>query len=264
MELLLEGKTVLVTGSTAGIGFAAATLFAREGASVVVNGRSQDRVDDAVALLRQERVGARIMGVAADLGTREGAERVIGAVPEADILVNSLGIYEPKAFTEIDDRDWMRFFEINVLSGARLSRHYLPKMLEANWGRIVFISSESGLNIPVEMIHYGVTKTAQIALARGLAEMTVGTGVTVNSILPGPTRSEGVAKFVEDLAKTRAVDADEVEKEFFNSVRPSSLLKRFASPLEVAAMIAYVCSPLAAATNGAALRVDGGVVRCIV
>lgn len=263
MDLLLKDKAVLISGSTAGIGFATASLFAREGADVVVNGRSERRVEDAVARLRLEQAGAKVRGVAADLGTREGVDKLVDAVPSVDILVNSLGIYQPKPFTETDDSDWMRFFEINVLSGVRLSRHYLPKMLEKNWGRIVFISSESALNIPVEMIHYGVTKTAQIALARGLAEMTAGTEVTVNSVLPGPTRSEGVARFVQDLANAQSVDAGEVETEFFRSMRPTSLLKRFATPLEVAAMIVYVCSPRASATNGAALRVDGGVVRSI-
>ena len=185
-------------------------------------------------------------------------------VPAVDILVNNLGIFEPKPFADITDEDWLRFFEVNVLSGVRLSRFYLPQMLKRNWGRIVFISSESGVNIPAEMIHYGVTKTAQIALARGLAETTAGTKVTVNSVLPGPTRSEGVEQFVADLAKTQGTDKVSVEKEFFRSVRPSSLLKRFATSEEVAAMVVYVCSPRASATNGAALRVDGGVVRSIV
>lgn len=203
-------------------------------------------------------------GVAADLGTKEGVDLLIRQALALDILVNNLGIFEPKPFPEITDEDWLRFFEVNVLSGARLSRFYLPQMLQSNWGRIVFLSSESGVNIPVEMIHYGVTKTAQIALARGLAETTAGTNVTVNSVLPGPTRSEGVEQFVRDLAKGQATDAATVEKEFFRKARPSSLLKRFATPEEVAAMVVYVCSPRASATNGAALRVDGGVVRSIV
>jgi NAD(P)-dependent dehydrogenase (short-subunit alcohol dehydrogenase family) len=264
MDLELTGKKALVTGSTAGIGLAIASLLAREGASVVVNGRSQARVQEAAARVRKEAPDARVTGVAADLGTREGADRLTGAVPEVDVLVNNLGIYQARPFPEISDEDWLKVFEVNVLSGVRLSRFYLPKMLGRNWGRVVFISSESGVNIPAEMIHYGVSKTAQIALARGLAETTAGTGVTVNSVLPGPTRSEGVEQFVEDLARSRGGDAAGVEAEFFRTVRPSSLLKRFATPEEVAAMVVFVCSPRASATNGAALRVDGGVVRSIV
>jgi NAD(P)-dependent dehydrogenase (short-subunit alcohol dehydrogenase family) len=263
MDLHLNDKTALVTGSTAGIGFATASLLAAEGAAVVINGRSQSRVDQALDRIRQEQKAARVRGVVADLGTREGFELLADAIPEIDILVNNLGIYEAKSFIEISDEDWLRIFEVNVLSGVRLSRFYMPKMLEKNWGRIVFVSSESGLHIPVEMIHYGVTKTAQIALARGLAEAAAGTAVTVNSVLPGPTRSEGVDRFVQDLAKSRGTDAQAVEKEFFRSVRPTSLLKRFSSTGEVAAMVVYVCSSLASSTTGAALRVDGGVVRCI-
>lgn len=264
MDLQLENKSVLVTGSTEGIGFAAASIFAEEGAEVTINGRSRDRVDEAVRRIQKAHQGARVKGIAADLGAREGLDIVASSLPAVDILVNNLGIYEVRAFTEITDEDWLRLFEVNVLSGVRLSRFYLPKMLKNNWGRIVFVSSESGLQIPVEMIHYGVTKTAQIAVARGLAEMTAGTGVTVNSILPGPTRSEGVERFVRDLAKSQGVETEQVEREFFRSARPTSILKRFTTPREVAAMIVYVCSPLASATNGAALRVDGGVVRSIV
>jgi NAD(P)-dependent dehydrogenase (short-subunit alcohol dehydrogenase family) len=264
MDLQLTNKTALVTGSTAGIGLAVASLLTQEGATVVVNGRSQGRVEEAVRRIRQEQTDARVTGVAADLGTPEGVGKLTRSAGAVDILVNNLSIFEPKPFAEITDQDWLRFFEVNVLSGVRLSRFYLPQMLQKNWGRVVFISSESGLNIPVEMIHYGVTKTAQIALARGLAEMTAGTNVTVNSVLPGPTRSEGVEQFVADLAKKQGTDTASVEKEFFRSVRPSSLLKRFASPEEVAALVVYVCSPRASATNGAALRVDGGVVRSIV
>jgi NAD(P)-dependent dehydrogenase (short-subunit alcohol dehydrogenase family) len=264
MDMQLTNKKALVTGSTAGIGFAIASLLAQEGAAVVVNGRSQQRVEQAVQRLRSERKNAQVTGVAADLGTRESMSLLTREVPAVDILVNDLGIFEAKPFAEITDEDWLRFFEINVLSGARLSRFYLPQMLQKNWGRIVFISSESGVNIPVEMIHYGVTKTAQIALARGLAEAAAGTAVTVNSVLPGPTRSEGVEQFVQDLAKGQGTDAARVEAEFFRTVRPSSLLKRFATPEEVAAMVVYVCSPRASATTGAALRVDGGVVRSIV
>ena len=263
MDLQLENKTALVTGSTAGIGFAIAALLAREGATVVVNGRSPQRVEAAIARLQEDGRAMRVRGVAADLGTREGVDRLTAAVPAVDILVNSLGIFEPKSFSEIDDGDWQRFFEVNLLSGVRLSRAYLKGMLERNWGRIVFISSESAVNIPVEMIHYGVTKTAQIALARGLAETTAGTAVTVNSVLPGPTRSRGVGEFVKNLAAAQGTDEAAVEQEFFRSMRPSSLLQRFAAPEEVAPLVAFVCSPLAAATNGAALRVDGGVVRSI-
>jgi NAD(P)-dependent dehydrogenase (short-subunit alcohol dehydrogenase family) len=264
MDLQLTNKTAMVTGSTAGIGFAVASLLAQEGAAVVVNGRSQGRVEEAVRSIKKENKDAQVTGVAADLGTKDGVELVTRAVPALDILVNNLGIFEAKPFPDITDEDWQRFFEVNVLSGVRLSRFYLPKMLEKNWGRIVFMSSESALNIPVEMIHYGVTKTAQIALARGLAEMTAGTNVTVNSVLPGPTRSEGVEQFVKEMAKGQGGDEGAVEKEFFRSVRPSSLLKRFATPEEVAAMVVYVCSPRASATNGAALRVEGGVVRSII
>ena len=264
MDLQLTNKKALVTGSTAGIGFAIASLLAEEGASVVVSGRSQRRVEQAVQRIQTERKNARVTGVAADLGTKEGVNRLTRDLPAVDILVNNLGIFEPKPFAEITDEDWLRFFEVNVLSGVRLSRFYLPRMLQQNWGRIVFISSESAINIPVEMVHYGLTKTAQLALARGLAEGTAGTGVTVNSVLPGPTRSEGVEQYVQDMVKEKGMDAAKVEAEFFRSVRPSSLLKRFATPEEVAAMVVYVCSPRASATNGAALRVDGGVVRSIV
>lgn len=264
MDLQLTNKKALVTGSTAGIGFAIASHLIQEGATVVINGRSQGRVEDAVRRIQGENKDAQVTGVAADLGTKEGVDLLIRQVPAVDILVNNLGIFEPKPFPEITDEDWLRFFAVNFLSGARLSRFYLPGMVQRNWGRIVFISSESGVNIPVEMIHYGVTKTAQIALARGLAETTVGTSVTVNSVLPGPTRSEGVERFVKDLAKRQGTDPATIEAEFFRTARPSSLLKRFATTEEVATMVVYVCSPRASATNGAALRVDGGVARSIV
>ena len=263
MDLQIKGKRAVVSGSTAGIGYAIAAALARAGAAVVVNGRTSARVDAAVGRIRAEHAGATVEGVACDLGTPAGADRLFEAVPEADILVNNLGIFEPKAFADITDEDWLRFFEVNVLSGVRLSRAFLPGMLSRNWGRIVFISSESGVQVPAEMIHYGVTKTMQIALARGLAETTRGTGVTVNSVLPGPTASEGVSTFVADMARARGVDAATVEREFFQTVRPSSLIKRFATPDEVAAMVCYVCSGLASATTGAALRVDGGVIRAI-
>ncbi len=263
MDLQLRNKTALVSGSTAGIGLATVSLLAQEGAVVVVNGRSQKRVEEAIDRIRAEHKDARVSGIAADLGTRQGADLVAGHLPQVDILVNNLGIFELKPFPEIPDEDWLRLFEVNVLSGVRLSRFYLPGMLQRNWGRIVFISSESALNIPVEMIHYGVTKTAQLSLARGLAEMTAGTNVTVNSVLAGPTRSEGVENFLQEMAKAQGRSTAVVEQDFFRSARPSSLLKRFATPREVANMVVYVCSPLASATNGAALRADGGVVRSI-
>ena len=264
MDLQLDGKTALVTGSTLGIGYAIARALAREGTRVVVNGRSDARVTEAVAKLRADVSGSEVTGVAADLGTAEGVAQLVASQPEVDILVNNLGIFEPKAFEEITDGDWMRFFEVNVMSGVRLSRHYLSGMKHRNWGRVVFISSESGINIPAEMIHYGMTKSAQISVARGLAETTAGTAVTVNSVLPGPTASEGVASFVDQLAKDQGVSVADVEREFFQSTRPSSLLKRFIRPEEVASLVAYVCSPLASATNGAALRVEGGCVRSMI
>jgi NAD(P)-dependent dehydrogenase (short-subunit alcohol dehydrogenase family) len=258
MDLKLRGKTALVTGSTAGIGLAIAQALAREGARVVVNGRTQERVDAAVRA-----VGGEAFGVAADLGTARGAQRVAEAIRDLDVLVNNVGIFEAKPFVEIPDADWTRIFETNVLSGVRLTRAYLPGMVKRGWGRVLFISSESGLQIPAEMIHYGVTKTAQLALSRGLAESVAGTGVTVNAVLPGPTRSEGVGAFVEGLSRTRGLPAAEVEREFFRDMRPSSLLRRFATPEEVAPIVAFLASPLSAATTGAALRVDGGVVRSI-
>ncbi len=262
MDLQLDGKQALVTGSTQGIGFAIAAALAREGVSVVLNGRTGKRVEEALARLEKSLdspVSAR--GVAADLGTAAGVEEMISAVPELDILVNNLGIFDPKPFEQVDDAEWLRFFQVNVMSGVRLSRHYLPLMKEKNWGRIVFISSESGLHIPAEMIHYGVTKSAQISLARGLAETTEGTGVTVNSVLPGPTRSEGVMTFVERMAEEGGISQKQMEEEFFKTARPSSLLKRFIEPEEIGNTVAYVCSPLSSATNGAPIRADGGVVR---
>ncbi|HMJ06744.1 MAG TPA: SDR family oxidoreductase [Chthoniobacterales bacterium] len=261
MDLQLENKTAIVTGSTAGIGLAIASLLAAEGAQVVLNGRTQERVDDAVARVRNGAPKANVRGVAADLGNARGVDEFIAQVPEADILVNNLGIFEPKPFAEITDEDWFRFFEVNVMSGVRLSRAYLPQMRARNWGRIVFVSSESALQIPAEMIHYGMTKTAQIAIARGLAETCAGSAVTVNAVLPGPTASEGVKEFVGSLAQAHQQTKAEFEKEFFTSARPTSLLQRFAQPEEVAPLVAYLCSPLSAATNGAALRVDGGTVK---
>jgi NAD(P)-dependent dehydrogenase (short-subunit alcohol dehydrogenase family) len=263
MDLQLKAKTALVTGSTAGIGFAIARALAREGASVVITGRTQERVDDAIENVRREIRDVKIGGIAADLATPDGISKCIEAVATIDILVNNLGVYEPKPFEQITDDDWHAIIETNFMSGVRLSRHYLPRMKAANWGRIIFISSESAGNIPVEMIHYGVTKTMQVALARGLAETTAGTAVTVNSVLAGPTRSEGVEKFIADMARTKNVTPDDIEKEFFRTARPGSLLQRFATADEVAALVAFVASPLSSATNGAALRAEGGVLRSI-
>ena len=264
MDLQLSDRIALVSGSTAGIGLAIATILAQEGATVIVNGRTEDRVNNALKSIQQSVPNAKLQGITADLGTQAGAELLFQQVPEVNILVNNLGIYGAKPFEDISDEEWMKFIEVNVMSGVRLSRHYLPLMLKKDWGRIIFISSESGLNIPVEMIHYGVTKTAQIALARGLAETTAGSQVTVNTVLPGPTRSEGVETFIEGLAKEQNISAEQVEKEFFTKTRPSSLIQRFASTSEVAALVAFVASPLASAINGAALRVEGGLVRSIV
>jgi NAD(P)-dependent dehydrogenase (short-subunit alcohol dehydrogenase family) len=264
MDLQLTGKRALVTGSTRGIGFATAAALARENATVIVNGRSEATVTAAVSRITEATPDADVRGVAADLSSAEGAKLLTERVPEVDILVNNMGIFEPKPFEEISDADWLRFFETNVLSGIRLSRHYFPTMKSRNWGRIIFVSSESGINIPPEMIHYGMTKSAELAVARGMAETTVGTGVTVNSVLPGPTSSEGVVTFVEQMAEGRGVSVEQMEKEFFQTARPSSLLQRFTTPEEVSNLIVYVCSPLSAATNGAALRVDGGVVRSMV
>ncbi len=254
----------MVTGSTAGIGFAIARTLAREGAFVVITGRTKDRVNAAIKTIQEEIGDIKVSGIAADLGTARGSAKCIEALPTVDVLVNNLGVYEPKPFEKITDDDWHAIIETNFMSGVRLCRHYLPHMKAANWGRIVFISSESAVNIPVEMIHYGVTKTMQVALARGLAETTSGTGVTVNSILAGPTRSEGVEQFIADVAKTKGTAPAEIEKDFFRTVRPSSLLQRFATIEEVAALVAFVASPLSSATNGAALRVEGGVLRSIV
>lgn len=263
MDLGLKGKRALVTGSTAGIGYATAELLAREGAHVILNGRTAARVEAAVQKLKASAPGATVSGVAADAGTAAGCAALLAAQPEVDVLVNNMGIFEPKAFEQIPDEDWLRFFEVNVLSGVRLARGYLPGMRARNWGRIVFVSSESGIQIPTEMIHYGMTKTAQLAVARGLAETLAGTNVTVNSVLPGPTASEGVSTFVADLAKAQSTDVATVERDFFKQARPSSLIQRFATPEEVASLIAYVCSTAASATTGSALRVDGGVVRAI-
>jgi len=263
MDLGLKGKKVVVSGSTAGIGFGIAAAFAAEGAKVVLNGRTESRVATALASIRQRVENADVLGVPADLGTSQGVVAFLKQAPEADILVNNLGIFEIRPFLEIPDSDWLRFFEVNVLSGVRLARHYLPGMLKKNWGRVIFISSESAQQIPVEMIHYGMTKTAQVAVARGLAQSVVGTGVTVNSILVGPTASEGVGQFLESMAEQQGVTKAEIEKQFFSTARPSSLLKRFETPEEVAAVVAFVASVQATAINGSAVRAEGGVVSSI-
>jgi NAD(P)-dependent dehydrogenase (short-subunit alcohol dehydrogenase family) len=263
MNLQLEGKLALVTGSTAGIGFAIAKGLAAEGARVVVNGRTDARVAAACEAIRRDHPAARLDGFVADLSRAEEALAACERFPNLEILVNNLGTYEVKPFEPIADADWHALIETNFMSGVRLSRYWLPKMKTSGWGRIIFISSESAINIPVEMVHYGVTKTMQLALSRGLAETTSGTGVTVNSIVVGPTRSEGVEKFVEDVAKARHIGAADFEKDFFRTIRPSSILQRFATPDEVAALVVFVASPLSSATNGAALHVDGGTVRSI-
>jgi NAD(P)-dependent dehydrogenase (short-subunit alcohol dehydrogenase family) len=264
MDLKLSGKVALVSGSTGGIGLAIATTLAQEGTTVVVNGRTQERVNAAIDQIKQSVPNVNLQGIAADLGTLAGVEAMIQQVPKVDILVNNLGIYSSQAFADISDEAWMNILEVNVMSGIRLSRHYLPLMLKQDWGRIIFISSESALNIPAEMIHYGVTKTAQLAVSRGLAETTMGSQVTVNAVLPGPTRSEGVEDFIQGLSKEQHLSPEQVEREFFTKMRPSSLIQRFAATSEVAALVAFVASPLASAINGAALRVEGGVVRSII
>jgi NAD(P)-dependent dehydrogenase (short-subunit alcohol dehydrogenase family) len=256
MDLNLTNKLALVSGSTAGIGFAIAHALASEGARVIVNGRTQSAVDEAIERLRSE-TAAEVQGFAGDLATATAAEDLAGRFPGVEILVNNLGTFEPKPFEAITDADWASCFETNVLSGVRLSRLYLPAMKRADWGRIIFISSESAVQIPAEMIHYGVSKTAQLAVARGLAEATAGTGITVNSILPGPTMSRALSKFADASGKS----FETFQAQFFEKIRPTSLIKRFASPEEVASLVAYVASPLAAATTGAALRVDGGVIK---
>lgn len=263
MKIDLSGKTALVTGSTSGIGHAIAKGLALAGANVVVNGRTQAKVDAAVAAIAKAELKAKVAGIAADVSTAAGCQTLSETLPDVDILINNAGIFEPKGFFDIPDEDWARFYEVNVMSGVRLARAYMPGMLKRDWGRIVFISSESALNIPKEMIHYGMTKTAQLAVARGLAEMTRGTAVTVNSVLPGPTMSEGVETFVKDLAKQNKQSVEEASSLFFKQVRPTSLLQRFASVEEIANMVVYVSSREAAVTNGAALRAEGGIIQTI-
>jgi NAD(P)-dependent dehydrogenase (short-subunit alcohol dehydrogenase family) len=261
MDLQLKGKTALVTGSTAGIGFAIASGLAAEGARVVVNGRRQPAVDEARQAIADATGSTDVHGFAGDLAAADAAEALVRAWPDVDILVNNLGIFEPKPFEAIPDADWTRLFEVNVLSGVRLARAYLPRMRALDWGRILFISSESAFQIPAEMVHYGVTKAAQVAVARGIAESVAGTGITVNSVLPGPTRSRGVGDFVAALAAQAGQSTAQVEADFFATARPTSLLKRFETPEEIASLTVYLASPLASGTTGAALRVDGGTVK---
>ena len=263
MQIQLKGKRALVSGSTAGIGYAIAKGLAEAGATVIVNGRTEERVSAAIDSIRKSVPGAQLLGFAGDLSNAAVAAQLQQSRPELDIVVNNLGIFEPKGYFDIPDADWERFFNVNVLSGVRLARIYAQGMAQRGWGRIVFISSESGLQIPAEMVHYGVTKTAQLAVARGLAESLAGTGVTVNSVLPGPTRSEGVEGFVADLARHQGTSEKQVEQDFFKNVRPSSLIQRFITVEEVANLVVYTCSEQASATTGTALRVDGGVVRSI-
>jgi len=264
MDLQLAGKRALITGSTSGIGFATARSLASEGAEVILNGRGRAGVSVAVERLQEAVPGARVRGIAADLSNATGCETLIAACPDVDILVNNMGIFDPKPFEQIPDEEWFDFFETNVMSGVRLTRHYLPAMKSRNWGRIVFISSESGICPPAEMVHYGMTKSAQLSVARGIAETCTSSGVTVNSVLPGPTRTEGVATFFGRLAEEQGVSVEEAERAFFANARPTSIIKRLIDPAEVAAMVTYVCSPLSSATHGAALRVEGGVVRSMV
>jgi NAD(P)-dependent dehydrogenase (short-subunit alcohol dehydrogenase family) len=263
MDLQLQGKTALISGSTLGIGAAIASTLGREGATVIVNGRTQKGVDEAIARISKDDSAAQLRGVAADLSTATGVDAVAGEYPHVDILVNNLGAFEAKSFFDISDADWQRMWEKNVMSGVRLSRHYMRGMLERNWGRVIFIASEAGLNLSRNTIHYGVTKTAVLGLSRALAELTVGTAVTVNAVLPSDTRTEATAEWIEGVAKKKGIGVAEVEKEYFEKTRPSSLIRRFAEPSEVAALVAFIASPLSAITNGAALRAAGGIIHSI-
>lgn len=257
MDLQLRGKTAIVTGGSAGIGLAITKALAAEGVTVTVPGRSREKLDKALAGI------ANVKAIVADPGTAEGASALIQQIPDTDILINNLGIYEPKPFAEITDADWLKIFEVNVLSGVRLSRHYFPRMLQRNWGRVIFISSESGVMTPPEMIHYGVTKSSQLAISRGLAELTKGTAVTVNTILPGPTRSEGIVDFLKNVSSAPNPTPEQAEKEFFERHRSSSLLQRLIESEEIASLVTFIASPLSAATNGASLRAEGGLLRSI-
>ncbi|MBF59451.1 SDR family oxidoreductase [Halomonas sp. FeN2] len=260
MQIDLSGKHAIITGSTAGIGFAIAQALANAGANVVVTGRTQGRVDDAIAALKNATPNAKVEGVAADLGTVEGCQTLIEKQPSADILINNVGIFAPQDFFDVDDATWQQFFDVNVMSAVRLSRHYAQGMRERDWGRIQFVSSESGINIPSEMVHYGMTKSALLSVSRGLAKVLSGTQVTVNAILPGPTRSEGVLKMIGEMAKKEGISQQEMEERFVKENRPSSIIQRLATPEEVASMSVYAASPQASATTGAALRVEGGIV----
>lgn len=259
MDLQLGGQTALVTGGTAGIGLAIARALAAEGARVVVTGRSRDKLDAAVAGIAGEAAG-----VAEDAATAEGAAAIAAAVPAVDILVNNLGIYESKAFADISDADWARMFEVNVMSGVRLARAYLPGMLQRNRGRIIFIASEAAVMVPPDMIHYGMSKTAQLAVSRGLAQLTRGTGVTVNAVMPGPTRSAGIEEFLRSQAGDPAAPIGAIEAEFFDSARASSLVQRLLDAEEIANLVTYLASPRSSATNGAALHAEGGLINSIV
>ncbi len=263
MDLQLKGKTAFVSGSTQGIGFAIARQLLQEGASVIINGRTTEKVNQTAEKLSQQVPGSSVLGIAADFSKAKEVQHLVEQLPAVDILVNNAGIFEPKHFLEITDEEWTRFFEVNVLSGVRLSRHVLPAMLKKNWGRIIFISSESAINIPEEMIHYGTTKTAQLSISRGIAELTRNTGVTVNTVLPGPTRSEGVEAFIKQVAVSKQITPEQAEVEFFQTMRPSSIIQRFADVTEIANLVTYIASPLSSATNGASLRADGGVLKTI-
>lgn len=263
MDYKLKDKKALITGSTAGIGFATAKLLLQEGAEVIINGRSKARIDETITKLQQLVPSAKVSGIAADFSKVEEVNALTAQLPEVDILINNVSIFEPKPFLDIPDEDWLRLFEINVMSGVRLSRHYVKPMLAKNWGRVIFISSESSIDTPADMVHYGMTKTAQLSLNRGVALLTKGTNVTSNAVLPGPTASEGVGVFVQELAKEKGISAAEMEKDFFKEARPGSLLQRFATVEEIANLIVYVASPLSSATNGAALRADGGLIKNI-
>jgi NAD(P)-dependent dehydrogenase (short-subunit alcohol dehydrogenase family) len=263
MIIDLKGRKAVVTGSTGGIGRAIAEGLARAGAAVVINGRLDARVTEALTQMRAMFPGADISGVAADVSTASGAASLIAAAEDADILVNNLGTARPKPFADITDQDWLDLFEFNVMSGVRMARHHLPRMVARGWGRMVFISSESAVNIPKEMIDYGMTKTAQLAISRGLAESVAGTGVTVNAVLPGTTRSESLIGWMTGIAQSQGITVAQAEANFLKTMRPTSLIKRFSTTDEVANMVVYVCSEQASATSGAALRVDGGVVRYV-
>ncbi|HEY0611551.1 MAG TPA: SDR family oxidoreductase [Chitinophaga sp.] len=263
MDLQLKGKTAFVSGSTQGIGFAIARQLLQEGASVIINGRTAEKVNQTVEKLSRQVPGGSVSGIAADFSKADEVQHLVKQLPHVDILINNAGIFEPKHFLDIADEEWLRFFEVNVLSGVRLSRHVLNAMLKKNWGRIIFISSESAINIPEEMIHYGTTKTAQLSVSRGIAELTRNTGVTVNTILPGPTRSEGVEEFIKQVAATKHITPEQAEVEFFQTIRPSSIIQRFADVAEIANLVTFIASPLSSATNGASLRADGGVLKTI-